>query len=236
MIPIDDQKILYLLHLADSALPIGSLAHSFGIETLVAEGILDVEQLESFLQTYLDEASSLDSTACRLVHRLLPFDDVPTFERQWLALNERLSALKMARESRAATAMLGRRLLQLARDLGASSVIDTAISAARSANVETHYCAAFGLVTASLGIAEDTATLAYLRQLVGNIVSCCQRLLPLGQSRASKMLWQLYPSIIAAADRSKSGELKLEHLAQFTPTLDLGSMRHTRLSTRLFIS
>ncbi len=72
--------------------------------------------------------------------------------------------------------------------------------------------------------------------MLGNIVSCCQRLLPLGQSLASQTLWRLYPSIIAAADRSKIADLSLEHLAQFTPILDLGSMRHTRLSTRLFIS
>ena len=39
---------LRLLHLADTALPIGSLAHSFGLESLVAAEILDVNGLFGF--------------------------------------------------------------------------------------------------------------------------------------------------------------------------------------------
>ncbi len=59
----DSLALLRLMQLADSALPIGTTAHSFGLETLVAEGNLHVAQLEFFLRDYLAEAAGIES-AC----------------------------------------------------------------------------------------------------------------------------------------------------------------------------
>ncbi len=52
---------LQVLQLADSALPIGTAAHSFGLETLVAQQWLDLESLERFLRAYLVAGSECAS-------------------------------------------------------------------------------------------------------------------------------------------------------------------------------
>lgn len=233
---LDPHHLLRLLHLADSGLPIGTLAHSFGLETLVAEGALSVEYLEPFLQAYLEEAGGLESAFCRGSYRLNTLPDPSTFEAQWRSLNEQMSALKTARESRMASATLGRRLLQLVLGLEAHPIIQIALLTAQDAEVEIHACTAFGLIGGVLGVDESATVLAYLRQFLTGLVSCCQRLMPLGQSQAGQILWRLYPTLITLARHSEAAVYPTDSAVLFTPLPDLGSMRHPRLTTRIFVS
>jgi urease accessory protein len=68
------------------------------------------------------------------------------------------------------------------------------------------------------------------------MVSACQRLMPLGQSQAGQILWRLKAAIVEACGPEDGAQLELDEISCFTPLLDLGSMRHPSLETRLFIS
>jgi urease accessory protein len=229
---IDPLALLQLSQLADSALPIGATAHSFGLETLVAEGTLTVESLTSFLHDYLKESGTFESIFCRLGYRVTTEQDNDSFATTWLALNARLSAYKTVRESRTASATLGRRLLQLILDLEDRVQVRQALQISKDAREDVHYSTAFGLVGGILGIGEEAAVLAHLQQTLLGLVSACQRLLPLGQSQASRIVWQLKPVLIVCTEQS----VAVDEVALFTPLLDVASMRHPVLTTRLFIS
>ncbi len=196
---------------------------------------MTVEQLTEFLTDYLAEAGALEAAYCHAAYRLgADWERDPFCPERWLALNHRLSALKPARESRAASAILGRRLLQLVAGLDPNPVVVQAVEIAAQRHVELHHCAAFGLMGSALGIAGESVVLAYLQQSITGLVSACQRLLPLGQQRAGLLLWDLKPALIAAAEHGCRCEPA--DAVCFTPFLDLGGMRHPALSTRLFIS
>lgn len=212
--------LLRLQHLADSALPIGGAAHSFGIESLVELGFLKTENLSRFLQDYLAEAGRLEAAYCAASAR------GPQIH-EWLAWNVELGARKLARESRDASSATGRRFLRLAASVSSEGLLAEAVEAAG----EVHLAACFGLVAGILGIDAETATAAYLQQSMTALVSACQRLLPLGQTQAHQILWDLKPAILTAA------ELGPPALARsFTPLLDVASARHPTLYTRLFMS
>jgi len=225
---------LRLLHLADSALPIGALAHSFGLETLVAGELLTVRDLPEFLAGYLQEAGALEAVACREAYRVADPNQRGMLAERWLDLNDALSALKPARESRDASASLGRNFLQAAITLGDFPVLREAREASVTSKSLIHHAAAFGLVSAVLGFDVNRAVLAYLHQMIASLVSACQRLLPIGQNEATSILWNLKPAVIEASAFSASRTL--DTVTCFMPLLDWGAMEHPALRTRLFIS
>ena len=174
------------------------------------------ETLPGFLRDYLQETGALEAVFCRAAYRA----DGP----EWPLLNQQLSARKPAREAREASLMLGRRFLQLFCTLENGEV----------PGGDAHYATAFGYAGRMLGIAGELTVAVYLQQSVTALVSACQRLMPIGQQRAARLLWDLKPVILEAAQASAT--LEIETVAAFTPMVEMGSMRHVALETRLFIS
>lgn len=225
---------LRLLHLADSGLPIGGLAHSFGLESLVSAELLGVLELPEFLRTFLEEAGFVEAVFCREAWRLGASFEPELFGRDWLALNERLGAMKPGRESRAGSGSLGRNFLGTVSGLGDFGLMREALRVSKDAQGLIHYSLAFGLASGALGLVEDRVVLAFLHTTVASLVSACQRLLPLGQNAASRILWDLKPTIVEVMTRSR--ECTVDDAAGFMPLLDWGAMEHPALGTRLFIS
>jgi urease accessory protein len=223
---------LRLLHLADSALPIGSLAHSFGLESLVARELLGVAELPEFLRGYLEEAGFLEAVFCREAWRIARRGE--GCAEAWVVLNEKLSARKAARESRVGSASLGKNFLTAVAGLGDFVVVREALRASKDASGLIHHSVAFGLACGAMGIAEDRAVAAYLHQSITSLVSACQRLMPLGQSAATKIQWDLKAAMIEIVTRS--GECAVDDACSLMPVLEWGAMEHPGLTTRLFIS
>jgi urease accessory protein len=204
-------KLLDLLQIVDSALPIGAGAHSFGLETLAEEGCLCSDTAESFFRDYLSEAGVLDAS---FVRRAWRGEDARR-------LSNEFCARRLARESREAALKIGRRFSQLVNAMVSGTVIPDGLA----------YPVAFGMAGSHLEISEDDIVLGYLRQSLAGLISVCQRLMPIGQVAASQIMWNLKPSICAAALASGNREVGC-----FTPLPELASMRHGSLETRLFIS
>jgi urease accessory protein len=225
------RTLLRLLHLADTALPVGAAAHSFGLETLAADGSLTPANLYDFLRDYLAEAGVADATLCREAHRTATST---RFDAEWASLCATAAALKPSRESRHAGDVLGRRLLRLVADLEPAPVLERAVASPECSGTGVQYAVAFGLAGGALGIAADAAALALLQQTAATLVSASQRVMPVGQAQAGRILWDLHTSVEAAA--AESATAGLAALRCFSPIVDVASMRHPRLATRLFVS
>lgn len=230
----DPALLLKLQQFADSALPIGGASHSFGLEFLAEAGLLASDSVETFLVDYLDEAGVLEAAYCcassTLAH--LGFDEGAA--HKWLAWNTGLGARKPARESRDGSAAMGRRLLDLAARVSGIPELRRAGELASSTGIQLQLAPCFGLVAGAIGVDSELAASAYLQQTVTALVACCQRLLPLGQTSAQQILWNLKPAIIEAAKRGSS--TAPEFTECFTALLDVASARHATMHTRLFIS
>lgn len=230
---IDPLKLLQLTQLLDTTFPIGAAAHSLGIETLTAEGQLTTPRLAVFLQDYLTEVGAQEGLFCRLGHSLLTS---PTFEADWLALNRRFSAFKLAREPRKASAMMGKRFLQMICSLENAPQLQRAYTLALESQVDIHHATAFGLTAAFLEVDADLAIATYLQQASLSLISASQRLLSLGQGQAAQILWDLKPHLLAATVKSADSNPDGPASYSFPGLIEMAGMRHPALPMRLFIS
>ena len=195
----DALGFIRMLQLADSALPIGAAAHSFGIETLADAGALDPSQLADFLLAWLEESGTLEATWC--LEAAAAFDAGRV--APWVDLNRTIAAMKPARESRAASAVLGSRFLDLVAELAGDPLLHEFARAA----CDIHLAAAFGAVGRALSIGPQTVAAALLHQSLAGLVSACQKLLPVGQRQASQLLWDLKPAILESVRRAAGAPL-----------------------------
>ena len=225
-------SLLHLLHIADSALPIGGAAHSYGLETLADAHLLTPATLAEFLHGHLIETGALEASFCRRGHALAASSVHTATVADWLALNRELSAFKSARESRDASLKLGNRLLHLVVDLTRDEQLAKFLAASERSGAGAHHAATFGLVGASLGAEVPAVTAAFLRQSVAGLVAACQKFMPLGQNHAAAIQWQLYSLI----DELARTEIAPSTPMAFAPLVEIGSMRHPYLPVRLFIS
>ncbi len=220
---------LQVLQFADSALPVGSISHSLGLESLafdedIANSVESCpESLYLYLVDSLAETLLLDAVFCRQAHsrasRGIAIND----------LNEQMSALRLARESRDASLSLGRRFGALAAAIHPiPAVCGLAI------HEELHHAVAFGYVLGILAVDPDLTVSAFIHQCVLNTISAAQRLLPLGQTQASRIAWDLKPAMLETLEQSRRESVST--VCAFAHLPELASMRHSCLPTRLFIS
>jgi urease accessory protein len=223
----DELTLLRLLQLTDSALPIGTAAHSFGLESMIEDRIVTPRNFEQYLRDYMQESGSLDAVFCRSAHQLPKLDD-PRFVKTWVRLNHEISARKYSRESREASLTLGRRFLRLAAELLGPPELG-AFGAA-----DSHHAAGFGLIARMIGMDERPSILAWLHQSAMMQISAAQRLMPLGQNTASAILWRLKPLLVDISQLDISQKDTTGDC--FTPLPETAAMRHSKLTVRLFIS
>lgn len=206
-----------LLQLSDSAVPIGSAAHSFGLETLVHSGAVAPHSLEEFLRAQIEEPLAAEAVFCRCATAAADLDE----------LNAALSAMLPAREIRQASLAIGRRFWSLFRNLYSGGLPDVDGAA-------MHHAVAFGTAGRVLEIPPDLAVVAWMQQAVTTLISAAVRLMPLGQSAAQSLLWRLGPHISSAMERTRG--IRFQDIFCLAPGLDIAAMRHPALETRLFIS
>ena len=224
-----DESLLALLQFTDSFFPTGAFAHSFGLETYVQDGKAhNLESLESFLRAALHHGiRNGDALAVGLAYK------APSIE-QVMDLDQRLTALKVARELREGSVKIGKQFLRNAATLVGNKMLDDYAKRVRLGECAGHHAIAYGLVASAAAVDLRSTLLGYLHACVASQVSAAVRLIPLKPSDAQRVIQRLRADLLEIARFAETAGM--DELGGFTPGLDIQSMRHERLYSRLFIS
>jgi urease accessory protein len=223
---------LAVLQFADGLFPAGGFAHSFGLETYAQEGaVRDRAGLEAFVAAHLEgSAGPCDAVAAATAVRLASARDVTG----WVALDERLEAMKAVPETRAASRQMGRQTLRVASALGADAFISELARAVDDGLTPGHHAAVFGAALGRAGAEPQVVAGAYLHSTAALVVGAGLRLVALGQVDGQRVLASMRPRIARLA--AGAAAASAEDMWSFNPGLELAGLRHAALDARLFRS
>ncbi|MDF1740378.1 MAG: urease accessory UreF family protein [Verrucomicrobiales bacterium] len=223
--PLNDFAwIAPLLHLSDSALPVGAYAHSAGLEGVVQMGMVrDAESLGRFLMR--DVAHSLRQIDLPLVAKA--HAAALDAREDELARLDRLSwALRPSRQIREATSTIGRQQLRVYGETWSEEKLLTL----------PHFQApvVIGMIAAYSDIPVRGALLSLAYQTYSGLVQASLKLLPVGPQATQKLLHEalagILPHLNDCLNRSD------DELGSFNPVWDIAASRHERAPARMFLS
>jgi urease accessory protein len=223
---------LVLLQFADGLFPAGGFAHSFGLETYVQDGgVTDRAGLEEFVAAHLEgSAGPADAVAVAAAVRLAAAGDVAA----WVALDERIDAMKAVPELRAASRQMGRQTLRVAAALDPDAFLTAVERAVGDGLTPGHHAVAFGAALGRAGVEPEFAAGAYLYTTAALLVGAGLRLMALGQLDGQRVLAAMRPRITRLA--AAAATATPDEMWSFNPGLELAAIRHATLDARLFRS
>ncbi len=226
------EAFLTALQMGDSFFPSGAFAHSSGLETFAADGLVaDKQGLVRFIESCLiGLIARSDLLFVRLSHAAAAEDRLDEVIR----LDCLIHAMKCPAELRAASMQMGRQVLTVMGRLCRSSLTGQLRERLEVRDLNGHHAVMFGAVCGSAGITDRDAMLTYLYSAVSSLVSAGVRLIPIGHGDGQAAIHELIPLI--ARLTSKAERLGEADIASFAPAIEVRSMRHEHLHTRLFKS
>jgi urease accessory protein len=229
---MNDDARLEAFRLADSFLPVGTYAVSYGLEQFVAEDrVTDASDLRALLSAYLRrQVGPADLVALRAAHAGVGRGSVDAV----CEADRRLAAVTLAAELRESARHTGGRLLSLQCDLRDDDRLDRYAARVDDDATPGNYPVVLGAATGVAGVDEREACLLCCHGVATGLLGAAQRLLSVGHADAQRILDDLRPAMVDAVDDS-AGRTPAE-MAPFAPLVDALSARHERADRRLFES
>lgn len=227
-----NNHLLSLLQLSDPTLPVGSYAHSAGLETYVQQGIVkDVATVREFITEML--AQNIQYTDAAFVS--LAYDASETNDIvRLIQLDDECTAVKLPKEIRQASQKLGIRLIKIFDAIVEDSISTQYKRAIQQQKASGHYCIAFGIYAKALNISKEEALTGFYYNAAVGMVTNSVKLVPLGQQDGQKILFSLQPLITTLVERSLNPDM--DKIGLCCSGFDIRCMQHEQLYSRLYMS
>jgi len=224
------KQLFSILQIAGGNFPIGGFTQSWGLETYVNRGaIKNAEDFKAFLEMFLDHV--ICCSEAPLV--IFAYRNAKDWNADRLdELNQLSIAMKLTKESRESSVKTGKAMLRIGKEMLKDKEIEIFYEKHREFGI--HFSIAFGMIAAKMSIDIGKTVTAYIFSSINALIQSGIKLIPLGNIEAQMLFLKLNLSLSEAVDRSfMTG---LDELSNFTPGLDIASIDHEGLQTRIYMS
>ena len=223
-------QIFSILQLAGGNFPVGGFTQSWGLETYVDKGIIkNVADFEEFLKMFLNNV--ICCSEAPLV--IFAYENTRSWNPDKLAeLNQLSIAMKLTKENRESSVKTGKAMLRIGKEMLKDRDIEIFYEEHKEFGI--NFSVAFGMIAAKMAIDIEKTVTAYIFSSINALIQSGIKLIPLGNIEAQELFLEMNQSLSDAVD--KSFTIDIEEISNFTPGLDLASIEHENLKTRLYMS
>ena len=216
-----------LLHLVDSAIPTGSFAYSYGLESSITFGLINTPfALRNYLYSYLQQAGSAELPFINSTFQLS--EKNPEFQ----TLAEEYDAQLLVPTFYKASAVQGRNWLKLLTSFYPELELETITQWFAAHTIPPHFTLVFTLALQRAGFALAELQAMYLHMLLRDQLSAAIRLGFLGPLEGHKLqhdFYAVFEHILAAQTGKGYGEATRSAFL-----LDVAQVLHEDIYSKLF--
>lgn len=221
-----------LLHLSDPTLPIGSYSHSSGLETYVQLGLVNsVATSKEFIFEFLtSNFKRNDASYMMLAYLAAEFENMA----ELIQIDQEIMATKAPKEIRIASQKLGVRMHKIfQRNLQVPLIAQLEISI-QDKKAVGHYPLVYAIYAHSMKIPLEDALYAFYYNAAVGLITNSIKLVPLGQLDGQDILFEVNKIVPRLVEETLA--LDRELVGTCSTGLDIRSMQHERLYSRLYMS
>ncbi|MBC2606863.1 hypothetical protein H5P27_12490 [Pelagicoccus albus] len=221
-----------MLQTTDPLFPIGSYAHSYGMEELCADGeISNREDLQTFLHTVV----ALNLQEFELPYLRFAYEAAKRQDYDLICdLDEEIGASKPSKELRQASLSQGQQRLRLISKLRPSPRFEELAKLKREKRIVPQHLIIFATENVDLNTPLPAALAAWAYQAMAAPCAASLKLIRIGQEGAQTALTNALERLEPIIEHSLG--IDREFAGAFLPYLDIASQRHEKAYSRLFIS
>ena len=222
-------KLNRLLQLCSANLPVGGFSFSQGLEYAIEMGWIN-NQKTTFEWIELNLNESIARTDLALLKRLylaLENNDFDSFKLH----NQHLIACRESSELRLADVAMGKALIRLLKQLDS---VDSEPYSELFKQPESSFVSVFAIAAYLFQLDLTSAQSGYCWTYLDNQVAAATKLVPLGQTQAQNLLFELSDKVAGAI--SIANQIEDDDIGASLPRLAMASAWHETQYTRLFRS
>lgn len=230
--PTTTWQLLNILQVCDSAFPIGSFNHSYGMETYLRENIIcDAHTFNRWLTMFFENQYLYnEGLAIKLIYEILEKNE----KNEVWNIDQLLTVQNVAMESREGAKLVAYRKLDVVLEL-----FDIDLLREYKERIEKNVsygnpAVVFAILMYRLNVKKDVAIVAYGYSVASTLAQSAVRAIPLGQKDGQRVLQK---SLLTLENiREEIEKLSIDDLGYNIPGFEISQMNHETLTFRLFMS